>query len=78
MLHRNFFKILESNGIKRIEALGRKFDPYLHEAVSIEKTEKEDGIILEEIQPGYFLKSKVLRHTKVKVGENKQEAENNG
>jgi len=70
LLHKKFFKILESHGLKRIETLGKKFDPYYHEVIKKEKSDKEDGIILEEIQPGYMLKSKVIRHSKVKVAEN--------
>ncbi|MEM7826850.1 MAG: nucleotide exchange factor GrpE [Candidatus Aenigmatarchaeota archaeon] len=71
MLYRKFFKILEDHGLKKIEALGKKFDPYYHEAILKERSDKDDGIILEEIQPGYMLKSKVIRHSKVKVAENK-------
>lgn len=73
MLHENFFKILENHGLKRIEVLGKKFDPYHHEAILKEKSDKEDGLVLEEIQPGYMLKSKVIRHSKVKIAENKPE-----
>jgi len=79
MLHKNFFKVLENHGLRKIEALGKKFDPYHHEALLKEKSDKEDGIILEELQPGYMLKSKIIRHSKVKVADNKQqvkEAEN--
>lgn len=73
IIHKNFFKILENHGLKKIEALGKKFDPYYHEALLKEKSDKEDGIILEEIQPGYIFKSKVIKHSKVKVADNKVE-----
>lgn len=73
MIHKNFFKILENHGLKKINALGKKFDPYYHEVLLKEKSDKEDGAILEEIQPGYMLKSKVIRHSKVKVADNKPE-----
>jgi molecular chaperone GrpE len=75
LLHKNFFKILENHGLKKIEALGKKFDSYYHEAISKEKSDKEDGIILDEIQPGYMLKSKIIRHSKVKVADNKPKVE---
>lgn len=71
MLHKNFLRVLESHGLKKIEVFGKKFDPYLHEALLKEKSNKEDGIVLDEIQPGYMLKSKVIRHSKVKVADNK-------
>jgi len=73
LLHKNFFKILENHGLKKIEVLGKKFDSYYHEAVSREKSGKEDGTILEEIQPGYMIKSKIIRHSKVKVADNKND-----
>ena len=75
ILNKNFFKVLENHGLKKIEALGKKFDPYYHEALLKEKSDKEDGIVLEEIQPGYMLKSKIIRHSKVKVADNKPEIE---
>jgi molecular chaperone GrpE len=66
LLHQNFFKILENHGLKKMEALGKKFDPYLHEAVMKEESDKEN-IIIEEFQKGYILKSKVIRPSKVKI-----------
>ncbi len=69
MLQKNFFRILENHGLKRIEALGKKFDPFLHEAFAKEKSEKEAGTVLEELQKGFMLKSKAIRPAKVKVAE---------
>ncbi|MBC7219786.1 MAG: nucleotide exchange factor GrpE [Hadesarchaea archaeon] len=69
MLYKNFFKILEQHGLRPIEALGKKFDPYYHEAVLREKSDQEEGTIIGELQRGYMLKSKVIRHSKVKVAE---------
>lgn len=70
LLYKKFLKILENYGLKRIDALNKKFDPYYHEAISKEKSDKEDGTIIDEIQPGYMLKSKIIRHSKVKVAQN--------
>ncbi len=67
LIYKNFLNLLEKNGLKKIEALGKKFDPYYHEAILKEKSEKEENTILEEIQKGYTLNSKVIRHAKVKV-----------
>lgn len=69
MLYKNFFKILEQHGLRPIEALGKKFDPYYHEAVLREKSDQVEGTIIGELQRGYMLKSKVIRHSKVKVAE---------
>lgn len=63
-------KVLEDSGLRRIEALGRRFDPYYHEALLREESEKEDETIIEELQPGYMLRDKVIRHTKVKIAKN--------
>ncbi|MGQ9788708.1 MAG: nucleotide exchange factor GrpE [Candidatus Hadarchaeaceae archaeon] len=70
MLYKNFFKILEQHGLRPIEARGKKFDPYYHEAVLREESDQEEGTIIDELQKGYMLKSKVIRHSKVKVAEN--------
>lgn len=67
MILKQFRKVLEDEGLKAIEAVGEEFDPNLHEALLREESEQEENIILEEIQKGYFLKDKVIRHSKVKV-----------
>ncbi len=78
MLHKNFLRILENYGLKKIEALGKKFDPYYHEVILKEKSEKEDGTVLDEIQHGYTLKTKVVRHSKVKISENMDGGDKDG
>lgn len=60
--------ILESEGVKPIEAMGRYFDPNLHEAVIYEETEGQEGMVVAELQKGYKLHDRVLRPTMVKVG----------
>ena len=67
IIHNKLLKILLSNGVKPIKTNGKKFDPYYHEVVIKEKSNKEDGIILEEIQKGYMFNNKVIRHSKVKI-----------
>mgnify|MGYP001231723207 CR=1 FL=1 len=63
-----FVTELEKEGLRPIRT-EEKFDPYLHEVMLKEKSDKEDGLILEELQKGYMLNDKVLRHSKVKVSE---------
>jgi molecular chaperone GrpE len=60
--------ILKSHGVEHIKALGEKFDPALHEAVS-QKAEsgKEENIVLEEFQKGYKLNGRVIRPSRVIV-----------
>ena len=51
-----------------MRVLGQQFDPNLHEAILKEPSEKEnEDIIIEELQRGYHLDGKVLRHALVKV-----------
>jgi len=76
LLNKKFFKILEKNGLKKIEALGEKFDPNFHEVLLKEISEKENEIILEEIQKGFMLKSKIIRPSKVKISDNQGGKEN--
>lgn len=60
--------LLKEQGIERIEALGKKFDPNFHEAIEeVETEEKEAGIIIEEAEPGYMMKGKLLCAAKVRV-----------
>jgi len=66
-IHRQLWGILEKNGLKRIKAVGEKFDPYYHEALLREKSQKEEGVVVEELLAGYILNNKVIRHSKVKV-----------
>lgn len=53
-------------GLKAIPTKGQKFDPSLHEALLMAPGEKD--IILEELEKGYTLNKKVLKHSRVKVG----------
>jgi molecular chaperone GrpE len=57
---------LEKSGVKRIETVGKQFDPHRHEAVGVKDSGK-DNEVLEEMQAGYMLGETVLRHAKVIV-----------
>ncbi len=66
LIYRKLRAVLEAQGLTQIEALGKPFDPNLHEAVRQEKG--REGIIIEEIRRGYQLHDKVVRPTMVVVG----------
>jgi molecular chaperone GrpE len=69
MIRKQFHNLLERKGLKKIEAVGKIFDPALHEAVEyIETEEGKDHIVLEELQAGYLLSGRLLRPAVVKVG----------
>jgi len=59
-------QLLTESGVKEIKCKGEQFDPYKHEAMLFEDSDKE-GLILEELQKGYQMKDKIIRYAKVKV-----------
>lgn len=71
-----FQTILDGYGLEEIEAVGKPFDPNLHEAMlEVESTDSEPGTILEEMEKGYRLREKVLRPARVVVGKAPAEKE---
>jgi molecular chaperone GrpE len=70
MIYSQFLDVLSKQGLKRIDCVGRLFDPYLHEAMMQEVSDKEADTILEELQAGYMFNDAVIRHAKVKVAKN--------
>jgi molecular chaperone GrpE len=71
MIYCQLKKVLEDAGLRRIEAKGKKLDPNQHEVLLGEETaDKEDDTVLDELQPGYMLKDRVIRHSKVKIAKN--------
>jgi molecular chaperone GrpE len=67
MIRRQLGKVLEDEGLVPIEAVGRPFDPNLHEALLREESEEAENTILAELEKGYCLKGKVVRASRVKV-----------
>lgn len=61
---------LEARGVKAMESIGKAFDVDLHDAIANIPAPKENqkGIIVDEVEKGYFLNEKVIRHAKVIVG----------
>jgi molecular chaperone GrpE len=71
LVQKEFHRILEDNGVERIETEGKQFDPNVHEAVAaVETDEYPDGVILEEVRPGYLLNGRLLRPAQVRVAKN--------
>ena len=87
IIYNDMISILKKNNILPIEAIGKKLDPNLHQAMmEIEDEKKESGIILQEIQKGFMMKDRLLRPSLVGVskkllkndenlGENKEKNE---
>jgi molecular chaperone GrpE len=71
---KEFNAILNKEGVKPIQSIGHRFDPYKHEAVMKTETDKySEDIVTEEFQKGYYIKSKVLRPAMVKVAVSNKE-----
>ena len=65
---KQFKEVLANNGVKEIEAVGKTFDPELHEAVSsVEDSSLGTQEIKEEYRKGYMIGNKVIRHSLVVV-----------
>ena len=67
LIYAQLYSLLEDEGMKRIDAKGLELDPYRHEVLMQEKSDK-DNVVLEELQKGYEFKDMIIRHSKVKVG----------
>ena len=72
ILEKDIVSIFEKNNIKKIESIGKKFDPNLHQAMTeIEDEKHEAGSVVQEIQSGYMLGQRLLRPALVSVAKNK-------
>jgi len=62
--------VLQSKGLKPMESKGQDFDTELHEAITEVPAPAEElkGKVIDEIQKGYYLNDKIIRHAKVVVG----------
>jgi molecular chaperone GrpE len=73
MLHDEFSRILKNEGLESIETVGKPFDVHKHEVLMQQVNDDlPEDTILEEIQSGYILNSRVLRHAKVIVSQESQ------
>jgi len=67
-LYKQLVEVLKQQGVASMRVVGQQFDPNLHEAVLREPSDEfKEDFIVEELQRGYHLDGKVLRHALVKV-----------
>ena len=72
IIEKDLISIFEKNNIKKINCLNEKFDPNNHQAMlEIEDEKVDPGTVLQEIQPGYFYKDRLLRPSFVAVARKK-------
>lgn len=68
MIYKQMMTAFDEMGVKPIEAVGKEFDPNLHNAVMhVEDESVGENIVVEEFQKGYTYKDFVVRHSMVKV-----------
>ncbi|AWX33631.1 molecular chaperone GrpE [Methanosphaera sp. BMS] len=68
LIYKKMDKILKDEGVEEIETEHQKFDPYKHEALMTQKNDDyENNEIIQDLQKGYTLNSKVIRYSKVIV-----------
>ena len=71
LIYNKFQEFLKQNGVKEIEAKEQNFDTDLHEAITKIPAPSEElkGKIVDVVQKGYYLNDKVIRFSKVVIGE---------
>ena len=68
MIYRQFFAVLEKQGISAVETVGAMFDPAKHEAIMRdEESDQPEGTVVAELQKGYAACGKIIRPALVKV-----------
>jgi molecular chaperone GrpE len=68
MIAKTLYQVIEDEGVKSIEALGKPFDPQYHQPLFVEKSDEyPENTVIEQMQTGYVLKDRVIRPSLVKV-----------
>jgi molecular chaperone GrpE len=68
LIHKQLQDVLQKLNVERIPAQGQPFDPNVHEAIEVvESDDVPDHHVLEELQPGYRIKGRLLRPAMVRV-----------
>ena len=79
MIYNKMLSTLQELGLEPIEAIGKEFDPTIHEAVMAEESDEvEEGHILKVWQQGFMYKDTLLRPSKVITAKAKQDGDSNG
>ena len=76
IVKKDLISIFKKNNIEEIEAVNKKLDPNLHQAMmEVEDQNKEPGTIIQEIQKGYIMKGRLLRPSLVAVSKKPEKNE---
>lgn len=71
LIYNKFKSMLESKGLKAMQAKGEVFDSEIHEAIANipAPSENDKGKVIDDVEKGYYLNDKVIRFAKVVVGQ---------
>jgi len=70
LIYNKFIKVLEEQGVKKFESIGKPFDVEFHEALMQRADDSvPPHVVLDELETGYMYKDRVIRHAKVIVSE---------
>lgn len=73
-IREQFWSALSKRGLERMETVGYPFDPGQHDAmVRMPSDQYPEGIVMQEVSPGYRLGNKVLKYARVVVSQGKAE-----
>jgi molecular chaperone GrpE len=77
MIYNELLRVLRMEGLELISGSGGDFDEKIHEAIElVETNELPPGKVVEEVQPGYILRGKLIRPARVKVSKEKAKENN--
>jgi molecular chaperone GrpE (heat shock protein) len=70
LIHSQFLAALERFGLERRSSVGTRFDPRVHDAIAVVPVAdaSQDGVVVSEVEPAYFMGDRVIRPAKVQVG----------
>lgn len=71
-IEKQFQSILNNMGMEKYHVEGKKFDPENAEAMMLVESDKPEGTIIEELEPGYKMNDKIIRYARVKVSKGKE------
>ena len=79
IIYDQMLDILKSHNVEQIEALGERFDPAMHQAMTQQSDpDKEENTVLEEFQKGYRLNGRIIRPSRVIVNKLPEEKPGDG
>ena len=80
LIKKQFRNLLEKKyGVKNIDAVGKEFDPTMHDAVMVEESgDYEKDTVIEDLQKGYVMHDRVIRPSKVKVAKSAEKTAERG